>query len=154
MDTDTFISLISFQLKDATGNNLNYIKIKPDSATTVTVDCIVYFSDEIKKMFAEDHKLNPLIKHHIYSIATFKGIYIARQQINIPVNEIVNNSFMHLTFTFKIPYKVKNYYTKETKITQCELVLAYSTKELGEIGISESIRVGTFLKTTIPVYED
>lgn len=76
MDTDTFISLISFQLKDATGNNLNCIKIKPDSATTVTVDCIVYFSDEIKKMFAEDHKLNPLIKHHIYSIATFKGIYI------------------------------------------------------------------------------
>ncbi len=76
MDTDTFISLISFQLKDATGNNLNCIKIKPDSATTVTVDCIVYFSDEIKKMFAEDHKLNSLIKHHIYSIATFKGIYI------------------------------------------------------------------------------
>ena len=151
---DEVIDYINVQLKDATGNNLNCIKIKPDSATTVTVDCIVYFSDEIKKMFAEDHKLNPLIKHHIYSIATFKGIYIARQQINIPVNEIVNNSFMHLTFTFKIPYKVKNYYTKETKITQCELVLAYSTKELGEIGISESIRVGTFLKTTIPVYED
>lgn len=58
-------------------------------------------------------------------------------------------NYLDVGFTFEVPYSI----SKNKKIDSVDITLAYSPKPEGEAGISESIRIGTFLKTTIPTSE-
>ena len=63
------------------------------------------------------------------------------------------SNYIDAGFTFNVPYSIKSAQGKDINIKYINLILAYSNKPDGVAGIGEAIRLGTFLKTTIPTSE-
>lgn len=91
--------------------------------------------------------------NRIYLDAFYQNAYIAHQFVEIPIQKMNLTNYIDAGFTFKVPYSIKSAQGKDINIKYINLILAYSNKPDGVAGIEEAIRLGTFLKTTIPTSE-
>lgn len=154
MQNDYNISLLSFKILNEKGKEINYITTQKNELTPVTINCTIYIPNEERDMIIENSKKYPHMAYRIYSSATYHSRNIAMLSITIPIDKIKSNNFMNLSFSFDVPYELPNFDDEIMKVKNCNFTLAISQKSLGEMGFSESIRVGTFLKTTIPIIEE
>lgn len=155
MDTDDWkVSLLSFDLKNQANQTINYINLNKDDSTIVKILCTIFFPKKLKENIINnlEGKTYPHIAR-IYSLVSYKNLYIADQYISLKLDDLKKSNFMRLEFQFNCPRYIKNVNDETISVENCHIKLAYSTKENGEMGIGESIRLGTFLETTIPVYE-
>lgn len=154
MNNNYSVSILSFNLKNENNQVINYIDFKDNDKVVVKISCTVFFPEELRKDIINslDEKVYPRIER-IYSVTTYKGLYIADQYISLKSDDLKQSSFMKLEFQFNCPKQIKGLDDEIIPVKNCHIQLAYSTKGIGELGIGESIRVGTFLETTIPVSE-
>lgn len=138
------LNLLFFKIEDEMGSKLNFIPIRKKQKTMITIKCNLFVDNKSISMMKE-FRFN-----RIYLNASYKNTYIiAHQFVDIPIEKMGLTNYLDVGFTFEVPYSI----SKNKKIDSVDITLAYSPKPEGEAGISESIRIGTFLKTTIPTSE-
>lgn len=140
------LNLLSFKIEDEDSNTLNFIPIRKNQDTLITIKCQLFVDNDSINMMQE------MPTNRIYLNASYRGSYIAHQFVEIPIQKMNLSNYIEAGFTFKVPYSVKSKQNGNT-VKYIDLVLAYSNKPDGVAGIGESIRLGTFLKTTIPTSE-
>ena len=151
---DYNISLISFKILDSNNDPINYITTKENYKTPTTISCIVYFPDNVKEDLLNNAMRYPHMKYGFYSHITYRNRYIALQRINIPIDKLKQTNFMNLSFNFEVPFTIPSLSNSLIEVNNCHIKLAISSKNLGEIGITESMRLGTFFETTVPVVKE
>lgn len=155
MDSNDWkVSLLSFNLKNQSDQIINYIDLDKDDNVIVKISCTIFFPEKLKENIISnlEGRTYPHIAR-IYSLVSFKNLYIADQHISLKLEDLKKSNFMRLEFQFNCPRYIKSIDNETIPVENCHIQLTYSTKHDGEMGINETIRLGTFLETTIPVYE-
>lgn len=147
------IGLVSFQILNENDEQIYKIELNDKEKTTVKINAVANIEPDLLSNLHDGDKAR--IYLDAYSIPT--GAYIAFQYIQLPIAKIKSEktNLVNLTYEFEVPknltVNIENGESATFPLSAIFLRLAYSTKSSTEIGIGETMRIGTFLSTRIMV---
>ena len=147
------IGLVSFKILNEDNEQVYQIKLNNEEKTIIKINAVVNIEPELLSELHEGDKARIYLE--AYSIPT--GAYIAFQHIQLPIAKIKSEetNLVNLTYKFEVPKNLtitnKNGGDSTFPLSAIIVRLAYSNKSSTEMGIGETMRIGTFLSTRIMV---
>ncbi len=129
------VYVTSIVLRDADGDHIYEIDMDNEEVT-VELETVLYFSPEMKEL------LKTFSYGRIHMLVEAPGIDPIWMTSDIPIDQLAALKLAKAQFKFTIDSTIAN---------ELHVILAYSSKHNGEMGMTASIESGTFFETYIPI---
>lgn len=138
------ISITNFNITNNSNTFLDSVKIKSDGSLGFYVDCGLYLNDEFIS-HASEVQPNNYIFCNVLSAGKQPQYYLAQRYIKLPLDSSTIFFGYHIVID---GVQVKQLLEFSDEI---EIQLSYTTSNEAHAGFSESLRVGKFFQTHIPI---